>query len=100
MAVGTSLIQRYLFSSGDVCLTKVYERSIRVANEVFLEFGGSMLEPKLLYLMQEQARLMSDLFECGAKHIYLKCSPGKLVERFRRRGRESERLFRWSLNCD
>lgn len=77
--------------------TKIFERSIRVAGEVFVPFGRGCMSPLDLCVMQAAAGELSDAYEKDAHHVYLYCSEPAMFNRIVERGRSAERHLRSGL---
>ena len=94
-AVNSSLVSRYsLAHLQDPYRTKVFERSIRVAGEVFVPYGQDRLSRLDLCVMQTAASQLSDAYEKDAHHVYLYCSEAAMFNRIVERGRSAERHLR------
>lgn len=89
-----SLLERYTTASALTAPVKVYERSLRVARDVFIE------EYRHLCMLPEYFQLR-DLCSWSVKHfetdipsVYLTCDTGTMIQRVMKRDRTSERAMR------
>ena len=86
-----SLVNRYLAPvepSNPVPV--VYERSIRVAREVFLMRGAHLLSQVELELLRQTATVFESLVETNMPAVYLSCTQECMEKRVAKRGRPEE----------
>jgi deoxyadenosine/deoxycytidine kinase len=84
-----SLLGRYRTHRGQGGVT-IYERSMRVAREVFLESSRALLAPEDYTFLYELAEYGEKAYEASALSIYLACGEGEMMDRVKARGRVSE----------
>jgi deoxyadenosine/deoxycytidine kinase len=94
--VNASLARRYQQSSAEMARgwfspVRVFERSLRVAGEVFVEAGRNIMDEVDVSILQHMAATLSNIFEGDATHVYLSCSAEEMLRRVRSRDREAER---------
>lgn len=92
--VATTLALRYHEGSGSAEPVAVYERSIRVAGEVFLNKDRGLLKKVDAAILQHECEALSDIFERRAFHLYLACDEDEMLRRVYARNRLSERFLR------
>lgn len=93
--VNASLVRRYHDSDLEMrskpCPVRIFERSLRVAGEVFVESRRDLLDEVDASILKHMAKTLSDVFEKDAHHVYLFCDASTMLERVRSRDREAER---------
>lgn len=72
-------------------ITKVYERSIRVARTVFMESNSHLLPQFDKWLLNSFSMLGESMFERDLPAIYLTCDDIVMLDRVRRRDRHAEK---------
>jgi deoxyadenosine/deoxycytidine kinase len=72
----------------------VFERSLLVAQTVFMEENRGLLDLSEFHLLESLCSWGSQRFEQDAHKIYLKCDQEVMVNRVVRRARSSERGLR------
>jgi deoxyadenosine/deoxycytidine kinase len=85
-----TLLMRYTLAADNPGVVNVFERSIRVAREVFMEtYHDWWSVPETLQL-RDLASWASDHFERDVHTVYLRCTPEAMLERVLERRRASE----------
>jgi len=88
-----SLFRRYQLgkSVADKKLAVVYERSLAVAREVFIQHSSHLLDPADLYILKNMSIVGEQTFETDVKKVYLTAADEVIMDRIRRRDRPAER---------
>ena len=84
------LFERYAIAEERSEVVKVYERSIRVAREVFIEEGRKFLSDCDHSLMADLCKIVESVYERGAFSVYLYCEKDDMVGRVLSRARPAE----------
>jgi deoxyadenosine/deoxycytidine kinase len=74
----------------------VFERSMKVAAEVFIELNKDVLTAVDFTLLQEYCHVGQRLFEDSSKskHVYLTCTEQTMLNRVFQRDRKAEKYLR------
>jgi deoxyadenosine/deoxycytidine kinase len=72
-------------------MTVVYERSLCVAREVFIQHSAHLLDPADLYILRNMSMVGEQTFETALKKVYLTADDVVILDRIRRRDRPAER---------
>jgi deoxyadenosine/deoxycytidine kinase len=89
------MMKRYFLSAKTgTSPVAIFERSMKVAAEVFIEDTGDQLDPIDRQLLLDQCQLGADTYESDATHVYLSCTDKEMLDRVHGRGRKSERHLR------
>jgi deoxyadenosine/deoxycytidine kinase len=83
-----SLLERYRLSEGEG--VKIYERSLKVSREIFLEERRSAIRVENYTFLHDLSLFGENCYEKDAVSIYLSCSDQDMLDRIRKRGRMAE----------
>jgi Deoxynucleoside kinase len=89
-----SLLERYEASSRSSAPVQVYERSIMVSREVFVEAVKDLLDVEDRTFVSRLCAYGEAAYEGEASRFYLSCSDGEMTSRVRGRARPSEANLR------
>ena len=85
-----TLLERYILAEQRPETVKLYERSIRVAREVFVEEGKSLLTDCDYTIMTDLCKLVESVYERDVFSVYLYCEKDDMVRRVLSRARPAE----------
>jgi deoxyadenosine/deoxycytidine kinase len=85
-----SLLRRYTIAENNPGVVTCFERSIRVAKEVFMTTNSHWWSMPETQQLQDLASWAVEHFEKDIHHVYLKCSSDRMLERVLARRRAAE----------
>jgi deoxyadenosine/deoxycytidine kinase len=83
-----SLLERYRLSEGEG--VKIYERSLKVSREIFLEERRGVIRTDNYTFLHDLSLYGENCYERNVVSVYLSCSDQDMLDRIRKRGRVAE----------
>ena len=87
-------MERYTKAESSLAPAKVFERSLRVARDVFLEEYRHLCALPEYFILRDLCTWGVEFFEREIPAVYLTCDNSTMIERVLSRGRPSERAMR------
>ena len=89
-----TLLERYTLAGSNQAPVKVFERSLRVARDVFIEEYRHLCSLPEYFQLRDLCSWGVSFFEKEIPSIYLYCDNTTMIERVLKRGRPAERAMR------
>jgi deoxyadenosine/deoxycytidine kinase len=90
-----SLLERYRESGAGAGAVILYERSLKVLREIFLEERRDQIRAEDFTFLHDLSRFGENCYERDVVSVYLSCSDQDMLDRIRQRGRKAEEKASW-----